>query len=300
VEETSVVAAPVGNNTVLDVDGCRDVVLLDVEVLGREEFVLYADGRAQEALGITGNSQVQAYDCPFQGGDASGYDCIFFYDCAQTGGPGLRSDPGCFVFLSGCMVRGGDGVATGDGFTGGECSRGGAGWANSGTGFALASELVGGAPGAYFSSPCASPGAGYTGIVAQLPGRALAFEVASPLRDGSAATLSFEGPPLAPVFLSSSSSPLAVWLPIASGVLLTGSPRTFEFMGVTDASGRLSVAYPLDALAPGSEARHLFLQASYFTMVPSDFPAPVGKTRHVPRTFVLGRGSVLVQLASGF
>jgi hypothetical protein len=300
VEKTLVTPPYVTNNQAVSIDDCDDVVLVDVEVRASQDFFLWADGLAQDALRIAGNSTVNAYDCHFQGGPGSFYDCIYLFDCAQVGGAGVRLGSGSSLFLSGCVVRGGDGVATGDGWTGGDCSSGGDGLVSGGLSVVLATEFSGGESGQRFGVPCNVSGAASSGSVTRLPGQSLALEVVSPLRTGVAAGLTFEGPPFVPVFLNTSAKPLAVFLPIASGVLLTGSPRTFEYMGLTDASGRLEVDYPLAPLHAGEVVRELYLQASYFTMEPSRLPPPQGKVRFVPRTFILGRGTVLVELAAGF
>jgi hypothetical protein len=300
IEGSRITDGPLADNPVL-VQNCNDVVLVGTEVVAEETYDFgYVPPFAASALSAGIGSAIQAYDCSFKGADGIAYDCGEMDDCVQVGGPGISLGSTDFLFLSGCTVVGGNGVYDNGGFRA-DCSPGGVGLCGNGSSVVLDSVLRGGSGGASTGgTPCAPPGPDYTGSVSFLPDRALRFSASSPEREGGAATLTFDGPPLTPIYLTSGPVPIGVYLPVASGVLLVGAPRELEYVGLTDEAGRLSVLLPRGLLPTGIESQDTFLQAGYIHLTPTAPPPGSAKRRQFPMDFVLGSGSMLVTLDGSF
>jgi hypothetical protein len=280
---------------VVEVRDCEDVVLVDTQVVASPTFVFnWFDERAQSAL-LTEASSVHAFGCTFVGADADLYDCPLPNECAQPAGDAIVTGASDFLYLGACHASGGAGATNESIGWDRDCSPGGTALASSGTSVVLGGSLAGG-PGTW----CSPAGPDRTGDVHFRPDRPIRLTVASPARESEEVVVDFRGPPLTPVYLISGPVPRAAYVPIASGILLVGPPRTVQLAGSTDGEGRLTIAFPQPALPPGIDAATTLLQAVYRDLDSALGPHLIGKIRREPTASVFGAGTVLVTLDDSF
>ena len=173
---------------------------------------------------------------------------------------------------SGSLLRGGEGAdaaTSGPGGSGG-CVDG----ANGGHGALLVGNspvheahdltLVGGAGGD--AAACGTPGADgrprlvtVIGLVTEVPGAAVAAELASPVAAGGTLDLLLTGAPGDVVLLRTADAPQSIDVPFTIGWLLIGEPAGFLDRAVLPASGALTKSYP----APPFVAHGLPSQARF-------------------------------------
>ena len=250
-------------------------------------------------------SAIHAYECSFIGGD--GWLNLFSSPWAPTPGRGVWSrDPGDYLFLSRCLLKGGDGHGCYQGV--GSCLGvdGGTGFENLGTASVLECELVGGtapptdvlACGIFFN--CGTDGEPLVGTVTTLDGGAVTGSVSSPVREGEALTVRVQAPPYSAVWAIIARQPEASPAPhpFVGTVLTAMSPRPTErFLGVTDANGELERAIVTDPLPLGAESATYFWQFHYLE------DDRIGGNAHgvlkKPR-YRLGTGAMVVVLDDAF
>lgn len=120
--------------------------------------------------------------------------------------------------------------------------------------------------------------------------------VDNPTRENESTLFTFEGPPDVAVYLRYSLFPGLLFRPAQNGFDLLGTPRFVDFIGRTDAEGRLVSREHLGLLPPGFEIVHLFVQST--CTLPFALPPSSSKTsvRPLPARIQLGAGAALSRL----
>ncbi|MFT5049266.1 MAG: hypothetical protein ACI8QZ_000658 [Chlamydiales bacterium] len=263
------------------VENCADVAFTACLLRGRSSD--FAGGNGLELRA----SAVALYDSALVGGDGGpAFPCQAYMD-GGNGGSGVQHADLVHLLLQNTSCAGGDGGLEGTPQAAGECLFPGAGGnALRRFGFAtstpalLACPLSSGATAPCTGNTCSfvdcppPPVAHVFGRSVTLQGRAPTLDSARVLRDGELLTLSFNGLPgdRVGLFLSDETAYRA----LARGVDLVqeSRPRLVLIAGVIDATGTLTRSLSIPALAPGEEARTLYLQAQH--RGPTGFPTLSG------------------------
>ena len=298
-----------GSGRGLFVWNCADVVLLRSAMVGAGTnwcggCVTSQGGSAME---IAGPSRVHAFGCTFTGGAGRGTPVS--ESCASSsGGYGIRGGSGDddLLFLSDCVVKGGDGI--GCSYPSGNCApnSGGTGIAwGAGTVGEVDSEFAGGTWVQFrcgpFGPPCPTPGSAGLATspgtnIAEVPGRALRLQATSPVRENGTIDMTIEGPPHTPIWLLGGThvDPRTPRAHVGT-LLLGGSPR-LEFAGFTDEQGQLQRSVSLGLLPANLDALVLFAQAFY--LLP--YSGPDSRVPHLLRRMVFGEGTMVLALDQSF
>lgn len=269
----------------LTLSGDGSVWIEDCEVLGAD-FLTTASLQNDAACvdGAGGLPLVSFVRCGLRGGEAFGIfgatansglvvsDAgAFLYDCeveaGETGGtpePALGVFAGAEVFVSGGSVLGLDGRPE-TVFGTCETDGGPAARVSSSVMTVFDATVQGGAAGV---GTCggAMPGEDFQlvsgGVVNDLPGKARAYQVDSPVVVGEVLAFEFAGLPgdLAVLGLSTETEPF-LFLP-GDGAILVGGPIVLSTFGVVPASGSLELDIPLGAI--GGDVLNVYSQAAFF------------------------------------
>lgn len=256
------------------------------------------------------DSRIAVHDSTFVGGMHGSYDFNpYDHYCWPDGHSGagvLLSGTTSELLLAGSEVLGGAGLCIYSYTDSCSCSDGAVGLqVDSGTAHVLDSTIRGGSggrPGAWSSCTyfnATVDGLPVLGTADLLRGDALRLTVGTPRRAGGTTPVLVEGPPHALIRLAIGAVPRT--LPLIDtfrGFVLVGDLISLEWIGSTDANGRLSLDLPVGDLG-GLEVTRTFLQVGTIDLNGPRPAAGSPKAARVPIQPLLGGGAMLVQLHDG-
>ncbi|HKD99366.1 MAG TPA: hypothetical protein VKE69_00020 [Planctomycetota bacterium] len=244
--------------------GSESVVLERTWIRGGRWVQLPIVGPSGAPAVVAYESSVSLHDCDVAGGDAGP---PWFPEYPTAGGAGIVSSQGR-VFVSGSIVRGGDGGSTTVSLAGG--GAGGPGLTAGGDVVALASTFSGGAaglggPGGSAGAPGVSTILAEGGSFATLPGAARHFVAESPIREQQASTWTFGGASgeVAAAIVATDPAPGPL-LPFFGGELLVSAASAVAFpIGTVSTSGSLAASIAVPSLPPALLGATLFVQSLF-------------------------------------